>query len=218
MCAVCVPQYTALNNVCSGHYGFFFFQYGLNRVSSVGIATHYRLDDPGIASQWGRDFPHRPNPLWDSPSLLYNGYRVSPGGKAAGAWRWLPPQSSAEVKERVEIYLYSLFGPSWPVIFTFTCLLRTESFVCNADEFLSSRMFRFCKTKVQSRGSCPYPCLWMLRNDVTLVEFCSRRCVSNLAECMACNVAVPPTAGDDWLWYCQRQRVVLLRFNEETGV
>ena len=27
-----------------------------------------------------------------------------------------PPTSSAEVKERVELYLYSLFGPSWPVI------------------------------------------------------------------------------------------------------
>ena len=26
--------------------------------SSVGIATGYGLDDPGIESQWGRDFPH----------------------------------------------------------------------------------------------------------------------------------------------------------------
>jgi hypothetical protein len=24
---------------------------------------------------------------WGPPSLLYNGYRVFPGGKAAGAWR-----------------------------------------------------------------------------------------------------------------------------------
>jgi hypothetical protein len=29
-----------------------------------------------------------------------------------------PHTSSAGVKERVEIYLYSLYGPSWPVIFT----------------------------------------------------------------------------------------------------
>jgi len=27
-----------------------------------------------------------------------------------------PPPSSAEVKERVELYLYSTFGPSWPVL------------------------------------------------------------------------------------------------------
>jgi hypothetical protein len=36
-----------------------------------------------------------------------------------------PPTSSAEVKERVELYLYSPSGPSWPCyrvnfIFTFT--------------------------------------------------------------------------------------------------
>jgi hypothetical protein len=29
-----------------------------SRVSSVGIATRYRLDGPGIESRWGRDFPH----------------------------------------------------------------------------------------------------------------------------------------------------------------
>ena len=26
--------------------------------SSVGIATYYGLDSPGIESRWGRDFPH----------------------------------------------------------------------------------------------------------------------------------------------------------------
>jgi hypothetical protein len=26
--------------------------------SSVGIATRCGLDDPGIESRWGRDFPH----------------------------------------------------------------------------------------------------------------------------------------------------------------
>ena len=27
---------------------------------------------------------------WGPPSLLYNGYRVIPGGRAAGVWRWPP--------------------------------------------------------------------------------------------------------------------------------
>ena len=34
----------------------------------------------------------------------------------AGAWRWLPTPSSAEVKERAKMYLYSPSGPSWPVL------------------------------------------------------------------------------------------------------
>jgi hypothetical protein len=55
--------------------------------SSVGIATDYELDGPGIESRWGRDR------LWGSPSLLHNGYRVFPGGKAAGAWCWPPTPS-----------------------------------------------------------------------------------------------------------------------------
>jgi len=33
--------------------------------SSVGIENDYRLDGPGIESQWGRDFPHLSRPaLW----------------------------------------------------------------------------------------------------------------------------------------------------------
>jgi hypothetical protein len=30
--------------------------------SSVGIATRYGLDGPGIESRWGRDFPHPSRP------------------------------------------------------------------------------------------------------------------------------------------------------------
>jgi hypothetical protein len=30
--------------------------------SSVGMATAYRLEGPGIESRWGRDFPHMSRP------------------------------------------------------------------------------------------------------------------------------------------------------------
>ena len=53
---------------------------------------------------------------WGPPSLLYNGYRVFPGGKAAESWRWPPTPSNAEVKERVEPYLSSPSVPLWQVI------------------------------------------------------------------------------------------------------
>jgi hypothetical protein len=39
-----------------------------------------------------------------------------PGLKRPGLEVDHPPPSSAEVKERVELYLYSPSGPSWPVI------------------------------------------------------------------------------------------------------
>ena len=35
----------------------------------------------------GANFRIRPQPPWGPPSLLYNGYRAFPGGKADGAWR-----------------------------------------------------------------------------------------------------------------------------------
>jgi len=38
-----------------------------------------------------------------------------PGVKRLGHGVDHPPSSSAEVKERVELYLYSASGPSWPV-------------------------------------------------------------------------------------------------------
>jgi hypothetical protein len=34
----------------------------LDRDSSVGTATRYVLDSPGIQSRWGRDFPHPSRP------------------------------------------------------------------------------------------------------------------------------------------------------------
>jgi hypothetical protein len=38
----------------------------------------------------GKIFRTLPDRSWGPPSLLYNGYRVFPGGKAAEAWRWPP--------------------------------------------------------------------------------------------------------------------------------
>jgi hypothetical protein len=88
----------------------------MRRDSPVGITNRYGLDGPGIESWWGRDFPQPSRPaLWytQPPIQWVPGLsRVKP----AGAWRWPPTPSSAKVKERVEQYIYSTFGPSWPVI------------------------------------------------------------------------------------------------------
>ena len=85
--------------------------------SSVGIATRYGLDGPGIESRWGGEiFRTRPDLPWGQPNLLYNGYRVFAGVKRPGCGVDHPSPSSAEVKKRVELYLYSPCGPSWPVL------------------------------------------------------------------------------------------------------
>jgi len=49
--------------------------------SSVGIATGYGLDGPGIESRWGEIFRTCPDRPWGPLSLQYNGYRVFPGSK-----------------------------------------------------------------------------------------------------------------------------------------
>jgi hypothetical protein len=85
--------------------------------SSVGIATHYRLDGLGIKSRWGARFC----------AQVQTGPGAHPASYTMGTVSFLgvkrlecgidhPPPSSAEVKERVELYLYSPSGPSWPVL------------------------------------------------------------------------------------------------------
>ena len=56
----------------------------VGRDSSVGITTCYGLEDPAIESRCRRDFPHPSRTALGPSSLLYNGYRVFPGGKEAG--------------------------------------------------------------------------------------------------------------------------------------
>ena len=87
-----------------------YFIMSWNRVLWAG------LSGAEIESWWGRDSsqPSRralgPNhPVeWVSDLFL--------GDKVAGAWRWSPTPSIAEIKERLELYLYSPCVPSRPVL------------------------------------------------------------------------------------------------------
>ena len=79
-------------------------------------ATGYWLEGPGIASRWGETFSTCLDRHWGPPSRLYNGYSISfLGVKRPGRGVNHPPTSSVEVKERVELYLYSPSGPAWSV-------------------------------------------------------------------------------------------------------
>jgi hypothetical protein len=83
------------------------------RIVASSLNTHSPRSNPGRSEI----FRSRPDWSWGPPILLYNGYRVYfPGVKRPGRGVDHPPSSSAGVKERVELYLYSPSGPSWPVL------------------------------------------------------------------------------------------------------
>ena len=64
---------------------YIYSAFQMSRDRSVGIATRYGLDGPGIESRWGGEiFLTRPDRSWGPLSLLYNEYWVFPGAKAAG--------------------------------------------------------------------------------------------------------------------------------------
>jgi hypothetical protein len=68
--------------------------------SAVGIANGYGLEGPGIESRWGQNFPHLSRLAWGPPNLLYNVYRIFPGGKERPGREADPsPSSSAVVKK-----------------------------------------------------------------------------------------------------------------------
>ena len=78
------------------------------RDSSVGIATRYELDTPGIESRWGARFSASVQTGPGAHPFSYTmGTGSFPGGKTARAWCWPPtPIFSAEILNRVELYLY----------------------------------------------------------------------------------------------------------------
>jgi hypothetical protein len=75
------------------------------------------MDGLGLNAGGGEIFRTRPDSPWGLPSLMYNEYCVScPGAKRPRRGFNHQTTSSAEVKDRVELYFYSPSEPSWPVI------------------------------------------------------------------------------------------------------
>jgi len=119
-------------------------------------------------------------------------YRVFPGGKRAAAWRWPPTLFSAEVKERVELHLYSPSGPSWPVLGWFLPLLYSE--ICFA---LQINLFAFsyksishhflffamdCRQNSHFSGECFFAFSVASRNSFVLVSIYSSNCVTSYSQ------------------------------------
>jgi hypothetical protein len=94
------------------------------RDSTVSIATR-GLSGTGIESRWKARFSA---PLQIGPGAHPAFYtmrtRAFPGVKQPARGVDHPLPSSAEVKERLELYLYSPSGPSWPQVGLYLYLYR----------------------------------------------------------------------------------------------
>ena len=72
----------------------------VRRGSSVGIATCYGLDGPGIESGWERDFPHQSRPALGSPKPPIQWVPLlTPGVKRSGRGVDHPPHLAPRLKK-----------------------------------------------------------------------------------------------------------------------
>jgi hypothetical protein len=84
--------------------------------SSVGVATRYGLDGAGsnpVEAKFSASIQTGPGA---HPAFYTMGTGSFPGVIRPGPGVVHPPPSSADVTESVELYLYSPFRPSWPVL------------------------------------------------------------------------------------------------------
>ena len=89
----------------------------------------------------GEIFRTRPDRPWGPPSLLYNEYRVFPGGKTAGAWSW--PSTHHLAPRLKEEYSYTSDLPPWAFV---ACYMVTFTFTFTCKEstvFLASTLMKF---------------------------------------------------------------------------
>ena len=78
----------------------------MGRDSSVGIATHYGLDGPGIESRWGRDFPHPSRPAL---------------GPAQPPIQWVPGLPRGESGRGVALTIHPQLAPRLKKEYSYTC-------------------------------------------------------------------------------------------------
>jgi hypothetical protein len=126
------------------------------RDSVVVIATRYELEGPGIETRWGEIFRTYPDRLRGPSSLLYNGYRVFPGGKG-GRGVMLTTHSLLVPRLKKELSYTSThpMGPHGPVrssLYLLLLSLRGLSGVRLHDELVLLQSAVYWSSTVQNMG------------------------------------------------------------------
>jgi len=112
----------------------------------VCIATRYGLEGPRSNPSEGENFR-----TCQASHTMGTGFSR---GKAAGAWLWPFTSSNAKVKERVELYIYSLSGTSWsflgrnlPLFYHFmtTHIKVGKVQSLKSEKFILNMLYNFCK-------------------------------------------------------------------------
>jgi hypothetical protein len=119
------------------------------RSNVLGTETRYGLESLEIEFRWGLGFPHSSRPARDTPNLSRKGYRVSfPEVRRPerGGDHPLPP--SGEVKERVQLWIYS------PLAFTVYSTVKFALHLSPQSSVLSSQPSHGHSSKTLS--TCDY--------------------------------------------------------------
>jgi hypothetical protein len=89
----------------------------VGRDSVVGMATRYALDGPGIESRWVARFSALVLTVPGAHPISYTvGSGSFPGLKRSVRGVDHPSPISAEIKVRIELYIYCHSVPSWPLL------------------------------------------------------------------------------------------------------
>jgi hypothetical protein len=130
-------------------------QVGRDRVFCITTGWTIRCSIPG----GGESFLNRPEWLWGPHNLLYNTYRVpSPVTNRLGRGVNHPPPFSAEVKERVELYLFSTLCLKIVFFRKSGCLWDNVENYCTAGQAADDSIIRSMRTV-----------LWITKATHTLV-------------------------------------------------
>ena len=146
--------------------------------SSVGIATRYGMDGPGIEYRWGRDFLHLSRPTTGPHPAFYT---ISTGScpevKRPGRGVDHPPPYSAEIKERMKLYISSptalsavFQGEVYPYLLV--RVLTLHPVPSDQDRFLMFPPKSLCEKLRLENKSGPWTKVTILKQS--LMHFCKK--------------------------------------------